>query len=43
MTIWLTCCCNADIAVNEMSCAASVVPIRMPVSWSGKKPLGIAT
>ena len=33
--------CTADIWVNEMSCAASVMPKTTPVSCGGKKPLGI--
>ncbi len=36
-------CCNAAIWVKDVSCAASVMPMMMPVSWVGKKPLGMIT
>ena len=41
-TILATFCCNSFMAMKEMSWAASVVPMMMPVSCCGKKPFGTA-
>jgi hypothetical protein len=35
-------CCFSIMPANEMSCAASEMPVIRPVSCCGKKPLGIA-
>ena len=34
-------CWRSAIAANEIDCGASVMPWIRPVSWTGKKPLGI--
>ena len=36
-------CWCADIAASEVSSAATEMPWITPVSWTGKKPLGIST
>ena len=34
-------CWRSAIAANEIDCGASVMPWMRPVSWTGKKPLGM--
>ncbi len=34
-------CCRTAIWSNDTSCAASVIPMMMPVSCVGKNPLGM--
>ena len=42
-TIAPSACCRRIISCGETSCAASDRPMIRPVSWIGKKPLGIST
>ena len=39
--IFSTCCCNAVMASNEMSCRASVETESCPMSSCGNSPLGV--
>ena len=36
-------CWRSAIALKEMSCGASEMAWISPVSWAGKKPLGMKT
>ena len=40
---WARACCRCAMAAKDTDCGASVMPWMSPVSWGGKKPLGMKT